>query len=64
MTDTWHEHDGQSWPAEAHPEDRVEVRYRFGGHHFDRVDSIWRLDGWEWDAFPDASDIMTYRVVS
>lgn len=60
---TWYAHDGQSWPEHAHPEDRVEVQYRFGGHFIATVVEIWRLDGWKYEAFPDVSDIVKYRIL-
>lgn len=59
----WYEHDGASWPEHAHPEDRVEVQYRFGGHYIATVLEIWRLDGWQYDGFPDVSDIIKYRLL-
>ena len=61
---TWFDHDGHTWPEHAHPEDRVEVQYRFGGHHIDTVAAIWRLDGWKYEGFPDESDIIKYRLLS
>lgn len=60
----WYNHDGQSWPEEAHPEEMVEVRYRGGQKWTATVETIWRLDGWKWDAFPDVSDIVRYRVLA
>ncbi len=63
----WHEHDGGSWPEEAHPEDQIEVQYRDGSKCSGRVVSFWdekdENNLWMHSKYPDIQDILRYRLI-
>lgn len=65
MTGEWYDHDGQSWPEHAHPEDKVEVVYRDGMTDIDRVEYYWSeidLEN-EWVWIDGSCEIVKYRLV-
>jgi len=58
----WFEHDGQSWPEHAHPEDVVEVKFPDGPAVFGGCTV---MDWWSSeDRYNDWFRITHYRVIT
>lgn len=59
---SWYEHDGESWPEHAHPEEVVEFEREDGSIGIERVNNLWDRKEWKWA--DKGRDIVRYRVRS
>lgn len=59
---SWYEHDGESWPEFADPEDLVEFEREDGTVYTERVVNLWDTGDWTWR--DKGRDIVRYRVVA
>lgn len=58
----WYEHDGETWPEFADPEDVVEFEREDGTVNTERVVNLWQTNEWKW--VDRGRDIVRYRIRS